>query len=254
MHTMSPRNLPASGFTDGLPNPERLWAFLAIAIALTIAVLDSAIVNVALPVLAQELQVDPATAVWAVNAYQLAITVSLLPLASLGDALSYRRIYWAGLLVFTLASFGCAFAGSFPVLIVARVLQGLGAAGIMSVNIALVRFIYPAKLLGRGVGNTALVVAVSSAAGPTLAAAILSVASWPWLFLINVPLGVFALIVAARSRRGRVCVRPLPAIAADAAAAPGSAAAAGVCPVDDDVGLLVRHTSARLSGAPLLLS
>jgi DHA2 family multidrug resistance protein-like MFS transporter len=199
MHMTSPRNSPAAGFTDGLPNPERLLAFLAIAVALTMAVLDSAIVNVALPVLARELQVDPATAVWAVNAYQLAITVSLLPLASLGDALGYRRIYWTGLLVFTIASLGCALAGSFPMLIAARVLQGLGAAGIMSVNIALVRFIYPSKLLGRGVGNTALVVAVSSAAGPTLAAAILSVASWPWLFLINVPLGVFALIVAART-------------------------------------------------------
>jgi DHA2 family multidrug resistance protein-like MFS transporter len=199
MHTTSPRTLPATGFADGLPNPERLWAFLAIAVALTMAVLDGAIVNLALPVLARELQVDPATAVWAVNAYQLAITVSLLPLASLGDAVGYRRIYWAGLLVFTLASLGCALAGSFPMLILARVLQGLGAAGIMSVNIALVRFIYPAKLLGRGLGNTALVVAVSSAAGPTLAAAILSVASWPWLFLINVPLGMFALIVAART-------------------------------------------------------
>jgi len=199
MHTISPRNLPADGFADGLPNPDRLWAFLAIAIALTMAVLDSAIVNVALPVLARELLVDPATAVWAVNAYQLAVTVSLLPLASLGDTLGYRRIYWGGLLVFTVASIGCALAGSFSMLIMARVLQGLGAAGIMSVNIALVRFIYPAKLLGRGVGNTALVVAVSSAAGPTLAAAILSVAPWPWLFLINVPLGVFALIVAART-------------------------------------------------------
>jgi DHA2 family multidrug resistance protein-like MFS transporter len=199
MDTTSPGNSSATGFADGLPIPERLFAFLAIAIALTMAVLDSAIVNVALPVRARELQVDPATAVWAVNAYQLAITVSLLPLASLGDSLGYRRIYWTGLLVFTLASLGCALAGSFPILIVARILQGLGAAGIMSVNIALVRFIYPTKLLGRGVGNTALVVAVSSAADPTIAAAILSVASWPWLFLINVPLGVFALIVAART-------------------------------------------------------
>jgi MFS transporter, DHA2 family, multidrug resistance protein len=186
-------------FTDGLPNPERLLAFLAIAIALTMAVLDGAIVNIALPIIARDLQVDPATAVWAVNAYQLAVIVALLPLASLGDILSYRRIYWAGLAVFTIASLGCALAGSFPMLIAARVLQGLGAAGIMSVNIALVRFIYPSNLLGRGVGNTALVVAVSSAAGPTVAAAILSLASWPWLFLVNVPLGLVALVVAART-------------------------------------------------------
>jgi len=194
-----PSNATAAGFADGLPNPARLWAFLAIAIALTMSVLNSAIVNVALPVLARELHVGSATAVWAVNAYQLAIVVSLLPLASLGDALGYRRVYWSGLLVFTLASLACALAGSFTTLILARIVQGLGAAGIMSVNIALVRFIYPARFLGRGVGNTALVVAVSSAAGPTLAAAILTVASWHWLFLINVPLGAFALIVAART-------------------------------------------------------
>jgi DHA2 family multidrug resistance protein-like MFS transporter len=107
---------------DGLQNTGRRLAFLAIAVALTMAVLDGAIVNVALPVLARELRVEPATAIWAVNAYQLAVMVSLLPLASLGDAVSYRQVYWSGLLVFTVASLGCALAGSFPLLIAARVL------------------------------------------------------------------------------------------------------------------------------------
>jgi MFS transporter, DHA2 family, multidrug resistance protein len=184
---------------DGLPNPRRLFAFLAIATALTMAVLDSSVINVALPVIAQDLAIDPATAIWAVNAYQIAVTISLLPLAALGDTLSYRRIYCAGLAVFTAASLVCALAPSFPVLIAARVLQGYGAAGIMSVNPALVRFIYPSNLLGRGLGRNALVVGVSSAAGPTVAAAILSIAPWPWLFLINVPLGIIALLVAVRT-------------------------------------------------------
>jgi DHA2 family multidrug resistance protein-like MFS transporter len=78
-------------------------------------------------------------------------------------------------------------------LVLARVIQGIGAAGIMSVNSALVRFTYPRHLLGRGIGITALVVAVSSAAGPTVSSAILSVASWPWLFLVNLPVGIAAL-------------------------------------------------------------
>jgi MFS transporter, DHA2 family, multidrug resistance protein len=182
--------------SDGLPNPGRLLAFFAIATALTMAVLDSAIVNVALPVIAHDLRINSATTIWVVNAYQLAIIVSLLPLASLGDTVSYRLVYWIGLALFTIASLGCALSSSFPMLIAARVLQGFGAAGIMSVNIALVRFIYPSGQLSRGIGNTALIVAVSSAAGPTVAAAVLSVATWPWLFLINVPLGFIALVAA----------------------------------------------------------
>jgi DHA2 family multidrug resistance protein-like MFS transporter len=185
--------------TDGLPNPQRAFAFLTIGIALTMAVLDSAIVNIALPIIAKELHTSPADAIWVVNAYQLAITVSLLPLASLGDSLGYRTVYWSGLAVFTASSLVCALSTSLPMLALARVAQGFGAAGIMSVNIALVRFIYPHAQLGRGVGNVALVVAVASAAGPSVGAAILSVASWHWLFLVNVPLGAVALVVAART-------------------------------------------------------
>ncbi len=133
------------------------------------------------------------------NAYQLAVTVSLLPLASLGDIVGYRRVYSVGLAVFTAASLCCALSHSLPMLVAARVVQGLGGAGIMSVNTALVRFIFPRSMLGRGVGFNAFVVATSSATGPTVAAAILSVASWHWLFAINVPLGVIALWFAARA-------------------------------------------------------
>lgn len=79
-----------------------------------------------------------------------------------------------------------------------RVLQGLGAAGLMSVNIALIRLIYPQRNIGRGMGLNALTVAVSSAAGPTITAGVLSVASWPWLFAINVPVGVVVLVLGLR--------------------------------------------------------
>ncbi|MFC2251778.1 MFS transporter [Labrys portucalensis] len=184
---------------DGLPIPQRFLAFLTIAMALTMAVLDSAIVNVALPSIAAELAVSPAESIWVVTAYQLAVTISLLPLSSLGDIIGYKRVYWAGLAVFTAASFACAQASSLPVLALARAVQGLGGAGIMSVNIALVRYIFPKASLGSGVGYTALVVAVSSAAGPSVASAILTVANWQWLFLVNVPIGLIALFVAARA-------------------------------------------------------
>ncbi|MGF6919206.1 MFS family permease [Paraburkholderia sp. 40] len=185
--------------TDGLPNPQRAFAYIAIAIAMTMSVLDTSIVNVALPTISNDLAVSPANAIWVVNAYQLAITVSLLPLAVLGDSLGYKRVYCYGLALFTLASFACANAHTLLVLAVARVFQGFGAAGIMSVNIALVRFVFPKARLGVGVGYSSLVVAVSSAAGPSIASAILSVAHWQWLFLVNVPLGVLALSIGART-------------------------------------------------------
>ena len=182
--------------TDGLPPARRRWAVTTLVIAIGMATLDTAIANTALPTIAADLQASPASSIWVVNAYQLALMVSLLPLASLGDILGYRRIYIVGLAVFTLASLVCAASWSLPSLAAARVFQGFGASGIMSVNTALIRFIYPARSLGRGVGFNALVVAVSFAIGPTVASAILSVASWQWLFAVNVPLGLFALALA----------------------------------------------------------
>ena len=185
--------------TDGLPQPARRRAILTIAIAVAISVLSTAIANIALPTMAQELHTSPSASIWVVNAFQLAVTVSLLPLASLGDIYGYRIVYLWGLGIFTVASLACGLADSLPVLVAARVGQGIGAAGIMSVNTALVRFIFPRSQLGRGVASVALVVAVSSAAGPSVAAAILAVAPWHWLFTLNAPIGVVALWLAWRA-------------------------------------------------------
>lgn len=183
---------------EGLPPAARRRAMATIAIAVSLAVLDGAIANIALPTIGHELGATPAASIWVVTGYQFAVTVSLLPLAFLGDILGYKRIYMAGLLVFTVASLGSALATSMPLLVAARVLQGFGGAGVMSVNTALIRFIFPQSELGRGLGFNALVVAAFSALGPSIAAGILSIASWHWLFAINVPLGMVALWLAAR--------------------------------------------------------
>ncbi|MDQ0041445.1 MFS transporter [Variovorax boronicumulans] len=175
---------------DGLDSPARGWAMLVIILGLIVAVLDGTIVNLALPGIARELQASPSQAIWVVNAYQIATLVMLLPLASLGDLVGYRRVYLVGMAVFALSSLAATFANSLGTLIAARAFQGLGAAGIMSVNAALVRLTYPSSQLGKGMAINSLVVATSSVAGPSVAAAILSVASWPWLFAINVPLGI----------------------------------------------------------------
>jgi DHA2 family multidrug resistance protein-like MFS transporter len=188
-----------SGQEDGLPVPRRYWAIVAILLAICMSVLDSTIANIALPSIARGFRISHAASVWVINSYQVAILVALLPLASLGEAVGYRRVSQAGLAVFTLASLGCAFAPSLAVLCVARVIQGLGAAGIMSVNAALVRFTYPQHMLGRAIGINAFAVAVSAAIGPTVAAAVLAVAQWRWLFAINVPIGIVAITIAIRA-------------------------------------------------------
>jgi MFS transporter, DHA2 family, multidrug resistance protein len=97
---------------DGLPPAQRLRAMLVIEIALAMSVLDGAIANIALPTIAAELSAEPATAIWMVNGYQLAVTVLLLPSASLGELHGYRRVYGVGLAVFTLGSLACALSDS----------------------------------------------------------------------------------------------------------------------------------------------
>lgn len=168
----------------------------AIMIAVALATLDTAIANTALPSIAADLNATPAASVWVINAYQLAMVATLLPFAALGGILGHRRVYIGGVTVFIAASVVCALAWSLPSLAAARVLQGIGASAIMSVNTALISAIFPIQRLGRGVGLNALVVGVSFALGPTVASVILSFGTWPWLFAVNLPIGLLALGIA----------------------------------------------------------
>lgn len=183
---------------DGLPQPQRRWAVLTLVVGIVVSVLDSSIANIALPTIARQIGATPSQSIWVINAYQLAVVVSLFPFASLGDIFGYRRIYAIGFAVFTAAALISALSYSLPMLALGRGLQGVGSAGMMSVNSALVRFTYPRRQLGRGIAVIAVAVSVSSAAGPSVAAAILAVASWHWLFAINVPIGFVTFILSLR--------------------------------------------------------
>ncbi len=183
---------------DGLPTATRWVAMLTVAISVGMTVLVGGVANVALPTIAHDLHATPAESIWVVNAYQLAVTVTLLPFASLGDIYGHRRVYCWGVVLFSVASLACAIAPSMPLLVLARIFQGFGGAGIMSVNGALIRFIFPRAQLGRGVGFNGLVVTGCSAAGPSVAAAVMALTSWPWLFYIQVPLGVLSFALSVR--------------------------------------------------------
>lgn len=166
---------------------------------LVMAVLDSNLVNVALPTMARDLQIAPSESIWIVNAYQLVIVMTLLPLAALADTVGYRRLYLGGLALFTASSLACALSDSLLTLTLSRIVQGVGAAAIMSLNLALIRLIIPPQRLGRAIGWNAMFVATTSTVGPTISSLILSVASWPWLFAINLPFGIMAIIIGLRA-------------------------------------------------------
>jgi DHA2 family multidrug resistance protein-like MFS transporter len=183
---------------EGLSLSQMRWARFAIFAALAMASLDTAIANIALPAIAADLKTTPADVIWVVNVYQIALVATLLPLGALGEIVGHQRVYMGGLVLFTIASVACALAWSLDTLLIARALQGLGGAGIMSVNAALVRTVYPPNQFGRGVGHNALVVATSFTLGPTIASGILSFATWPWLFAINLPFGLIAILIGIR--------------------------------------------------------
>lgn len=174
-------------------------AITSVIILLVMTVLDVSLVNVALPVIGNEFGVSEAATVWLVTIYQLIIVMLLLPLSSIGDQYSYKRNFLSGLVVFTIGSGLCALSGSFTMLLISRGIQALGAAGVMSVNVALTRVIYPRHILGRGLALNAMFISIATAAGPSLAGWILSVTTWHWLFIINIPFGIIAFIIGVRT-------------------------------------------------------
>jgi DHA2 family multidrug resistance protein-like MFS transporter len=181
---------------DGIATPRRYWAHLAIGLAVTMSSMDGSIVNVALPAIVHALGISPASSIWIVNAYQLSACMSLLVLGSLGDIYGYDRVFRICLALFTVSSLACAVSHNLDGLAIARFIQGIGGAGILGVTNAMLRGIYPKNQLAMGIGRNTVIVAVSLVMGPTVASFILSVATWPWLFAVNVPLGILTFIIA----------------------------------------------------------
>lgn len=181
---------------DGLPLGQRRRAYLALGAATALGVIDGTIANTALPTIGLDLHATPAQSVWVINAFQVAVTMSLFAFAAFGQARGLSRAFRIGLLIFTLGSACSALSHSLPALVASRFFQGLGASALMALGPALLRHIFPRAQLGRAVGVNGLVVATSIAAGPTVGGAILVIAPWPWLFWINVPIGIAIMLLA----------------------------------------------------------
>ncbi|PCC98383.1 MFS transporter [Halopseudomonas pelagia] len=162
---------------------------------MVMVVLNTAIANVALPAIAVSLDVSPAMSVRVITAYQMALLMALLPCAALGERLGYRRVFALGVMLFTAATVLCSLAPSLPWLLAARFMQGLGGAAVMALGVALLRSAVAPDQLGAAIGWNAMAVALSSAAGPAIGALVLSATTWPWLFALQLPLGLFVLLI-----------------------------------------------------------
>ncbi|NAW32982.1 MFS transporter [Halomonas alimentaria] len=184
---------------DGLPGPERRLAVLALILGTLMAVVDTTMVNIALPSIARSLEVSASRVVWVTNLFQVSCAAFLLVFAALSELLSRRRLYVAGVAVFALAALGSALSTSLESLLLFRALQGLGAAATLSIGPSIYRQIFPTRLLGSALGLSAMVVAGGYAAGPAIGGLLLSVADWPWLFALHLPLGGVAVVLAWRA-------------------------------------------------------
>lgn len=184
---------------EGLPGQRRALAMAAVMSSTLMAVFDGAMINIALPRMAQSLNVSADVAVWFSNSYLLAVSMLLMTFSALAARFGFRQIFIFGLSLFTFASLGCALSQSASVLIAMRILQGVGGAATLSISPAILRSIFPNRLLGRVLGLNALFIAASTAVAPVLGGILLSALGWQWLFAINLLPGGLALALAVKA-------------------------------------------------------
>ena len=182
--------------TQPAPSGMPWMALLSLLMAVFLGSLDQSVANTALPAIGEALQSTPAESVWVVHADQLAVVAVLLPLAALGDRWGPRKVFLLGIVLFNLAALASASATQLEWLAFFRAIQGVGSAGVMSVNLALIQNICPPEKLGRGAGMNALIVGLGYSLGPTVASLLLAVLPWPWLFGLQAPLGMVGLLLA----------------------------------------------------------
>ena len=167
----------------------------------SVAFIDGSVVNVALPALAHDLGAGPSELTWAINAYLLPLGALMLLGGALGDHFGRRRLFLAGLTLFTLASVVCAAAPTFSALLAGRGLQGLGAALLMPNSLAILGGAFTGEARGRAIGTWAAVGALAGALGPILGGWLVDVVGWRTIFLLNPPIAACAAFLALALRR-----------------------------------------------------
>ena len=187
--------VPGDASTTGGRSP---WVGMSVIMLGTLmVVLDTTIVNVALPQIGESLGAGRGIE-WIVSAYLLAVATAMPVSGWISNRYGHKRIYLGALVVFTVASLGCALSPSLPALVGFRVLQGLGGGALMPVGMAIVFSIFPRERHGRAIGAWGIVAMAAPAIGPTIGGYLVTSVSWHWLFLVNVPVGIVAVAAGVR--------------------------------------------------------
>lgn len=176
-------------------DPRNRPGLIAVLLGASVVTIDISMTSTALPAIGAALDVPPTMAIWVVNAYYLAVIAALLPIAALGDIFSHRRIFVAGLVVFCLGSLASSFSDSLAGLVIGRSCVGIGSAAVNATTPALIRTLYPANRLGRGLGLYAMVVGISLSLGPPSTSAVIAVADWHWLYRFAIPVALGAAVL-----------------------------------------------------------
>jgi EmrB/QacA subfamily drug resistance transporter len=177
-------------------NKWRIFGVMMIGWAMSL--LDVSIVNITIPELQDEMSTDVATVTWVINAYNIVFAVLLVSMGRLADQFGRKRFFILGLTIFTIGSAACAAAWSVEWLIIFRVLQGVGAGILAPLGFAMTVLVFPPEQRGRGLALIAVVALVSTAVGPVLGGVLVEIASWHWIFLINIPFGVLGVLLCLR--------------------------------------------------------
>lgn len=173
--------------TGVLPPGRRRIVFAGMIVAIGSVVMDNVAVALALPSIAAHFGIPPAQSVWLISIYQLALVCCLLPLTALAEKIGYRRVYVAGLLAFAVTALLSTMAPDFRTLAVTRAAQGVAASAVMSVNMAIIRRIFPERKLGGALGVNATAGALAISVSPMIAGFLIEYASWQWIFAVGVP-------------------------------------------------------------------
>src|SRR6478609_1013061 len=174
-----------------LDAPHRRWVIVMTAI-------DTLVVSTAIPTIRTDLEATLPQLEWTVNAYNLSLAVLLIPAAVLGDRLGRARCYAVGLGLFALASLGCALTSSVGLLIAMRAVQGVGAALVLTLGLALLTGAFPAARRGEAVGLYSAVTGIAVACGPLIGGLVVGGLDWQWIFWLNVPIGLVAVPLVLR--------------------------------------------------------
>jgi len=177
---------------------KKWWTILGIGIGIFILALDVYIVNLALPVMVESLHTSFATIQWIILSYLLAIAIFVLTVSKLGDIWSKKQLYILGLTIFTISSLFCGIAPNVWFLIAFRGLQGLGAAFLSALGTAMIVEAFPAAERGLGLGIRSGIYGLGITLGPTVGGILISLGGWPLIFLVNVPIGIVAILIVAR--------------------------------------------------------